>query len=564
MSSKIRVLSDLEINKIAAGEVIENPASVVKELVENAIDASADDILVEIKSGGRQLIRVSDNGVGMGRDDALLSLERHATSKIRSADEIAGIATMGFRGEALPSIASISKFSLLSSDGECGTLIVVDGGKIRSVKSATREKGTTIEVGTLFFNVPVRRKFQRSPAFDASEIVRWVRLLAMAHPAIRFRLIHNQKMELNLAAQPDRMSRVRDAFASQGFDELLGVEESFESMSVVGAVGGPLNHRGNRKEQLLFVNGRVVSSPLVTQIVKDAYGLSLPTGRHPVWVLFVTVPGTFFDINVHPQKLTVRLRQDEAIRSLVFSGVDKALRKRTQAPVAPSLEDTAPPPMRWEQRSVKQGSYRYQEPVTEPTPLVRAVDVIGFFDRWILVRGDTVPELEGLAGSLGFIHQGRMQRRILYERYLQQIRSSCVSSQRLLLPQKCQVSGEIPEGLEDYGIEITRQESGEVELLAVPSLFMDADWGQLIQDMIDDGQLEIQKLAKRLASNSGATNRTITAAEASHLIGQLLECDNIFDDPDGQPIWTSASVNQIQSLARQGGSIARAIPKTHG
>lgn len=199
MSSKIRVLSDDTINKIAAGEVIENPASVVKELAENSLDSGATEITVEIREGGRQLIRITDNGCGMSSDDALLCLERHATSKLKNVDDIEEIATMGFRGEAIPSIASISKFTLFSRpnhveiDGQPGTMVIVDGGKILKCCSVECAKGTTIEVKSLFFNVPVRKKFQRSPAYDAAEICRIVTLLALANPEIKFQLISNQE-----------------------------------------------------------------------------------------------------------------------------------------------------------------------------------------------------------------------------------------------------------------------------------------------------------------------------------------------------------------------------------
>ncbi len=204
MRQTIQVLDEDTINKIAAGEVIENPASVVKELVDNSIDAGAQEIMVEIKGGGRQLIRVSDDGKGMTREEALLSLERHATSKIQKVDDINLLNTMGFRGEAIPSIASISKFTLLTSmDGVRGTLVLVDGGKRVSVADAARSQGTTIEVKNLFFNVPVRKKFQRSPATDAQNVQQMLSSLALANPEIQFRLIHNQKTLLRTERRGD-------------------------------------------------------------------------------------------------------------------------------------------------------------------------------------------------------------------------------------------------------------------------------------------------------------------------------------------------------------------------
>ena len=221
-SSKIRVLDEHTINKMAAGEVIESPASVVKELVENSLDAQATDICVEIKSGGRQLIRVTDNGCGMNPDDALLCLERHATSKIKEVEDIQSIFTMGFRGEAIPSIASISKFILLTCAQEGkGTLLIVEGGKIIQCGEAVRSQGTTIEVKSLFFNVPVRKKFQKSPAYDANEILKIITILSLGHPHVKFQMIDNEKsvLQTGMPIETDFKEQMKDRIAT-----VLGAE----------------------------------------------------------------------------------------------------------------------------------------------------------------------------------------------------------------------------------------------------------------------------------------------------------------------------------------------------
>ncbi|CUI15761.1 methyl-directed mismatch repair (MMR) protein, mutL [Candidatus Protochlamydia naegleriophila] len=338
-SSKIRVLSDQAINQIAAGEVIENPASVVKELVENSIDAGSTDICIEIQGGGRQLIRISDNGSGMFPDDALLSLERHATSKIREAGDIQDILTMGFRGEAIPSIASISKFTLLtcpqSEDKSLtGTLILVDGGRILSHSPAARSPGTTIEVKSLFFNVPVRRKFQRSPNYDTQEIVKIITSLALGHPTIQFELISDQKSLLKTppishdnSFQDLLFKRIECLLGKEFASALCPVSFSQAPYELQGFIGLPSVHKPNRTGQYLFINQRAVYSPLIGVAVREGYGTMLGTNRYPVFILHLNLPGAFLDVNVHPQKKEVRLRQEQKLKETLIEAVQSALRQ---------------------------------------------------------------------------------------------------------------------------------------------------------------------------------------------------------------------------------------------
>lgn len=354
MPSKIRVLNDHTINKIAAGEVIENPASVVKELVENSIDAQAKDICIEIKGGGRQLIRVSDDGCGMIADDALLCLERHATSKIRDVEDIHTIMTMGFRGEAIPSIASISKFMLLTcpqpesahqnieptephpvpnTEPHIGTMVIVDGGKIISCSPAARSPGTTIEVKSLFFNVPVRRKFLKSPAFDSNEILKTLSLIALGYPNIKFQLINDGKnllstsLEESTAFDNIRNIRVESVLGQEYLQNTIRIHRESNGISVDGLIGLPNYTRHNRTGQFLFINNRGVFSPLVAYAVKEGYGTSLPAGRHPVFVLHLSIDGTLVDVNVHPQKREVRLRQEQLLKDLIIKAIQQALQQ---------------------------------------------------------------------------------------------------------------------------------------------------------------------------------------------------------------------------------------------
>lgn len=334
MVAKIRVLSEQTINEIAAGEVIENPASVVKELVENALDAGASEIAIEIRGGGRQLISVVDNGSGMSSDDALLCLERHATSKIRESADIFEISTMGFRGEAMPSIASISKFTLLTAEEgrEEGTLILVEGGRLVSCGGAVRSRGTTVEVKQLFFNVPVRKKFQRSPAYDSQEIERICTAVALGHPYVSFQLISNQELLWRTASPATTVShadamaaRIRTLLGSDIGASLSPLEVESEGLKLTGFVGLPHLHRPNRSGQYLLINGRWVTAPFLSYCIKEGYGTLLPANRHPLFILALELPPGTVDVNVHPQKREVRFLQESKLRELVRRGIAEAL-----------------------------------------------------------------------------------------------------------------------------------------------------------------------------------------------------------------------------------------------
>lgn len=359
-TSRIRVLNDQTINKIAAGEVIENPASVVKELVENSLDAGATQICVEIQEGGRQLIRVSDDGHGMSSDDALLCLERHATSKIREVEDIEDLLTMGFRGEAIPSIAAISKLTLLTcprseaEKKEEGTLVIVEGGRLLSCASAPRSSGTTIEVKSLFFNVPVRRKFQKSPSFDTQEIVKMLGLLALAYPTVQFELISDQKSLLKTPLISSSLSfqellgrRLECVLGKEYSNDLIPLKFQQDPYDLVGYLGSPSSHRPNRTGQHLFINQRLVISPFIASAIREGYSTMLPNHRYPIFALHLRMPGSLLDVNVHPQKKEVRLRQEFQLKEALIQAVQTAL-CQGQTHCSPLIsEDTTLVPPFW-------------------------------------------------------------------------------------------------------------------------------------------------------------------------------------------------------------------------
>lgn len=335
--SKIRVLSDHIANQIAAGEVVERPASVAKELVENAIDAGARRLTVDFEAGGRRLLRVVDDGEGMIRDDCLLAFERHATSKISKAEDLAAIGTLGFRGEALASIASVAKVELVSTtaDAAAGTRVTIEGGRMRDVKDAAHPRGTTVAVRDLFFNVPARRKFLRSEATESFHLTNLITHYALAHPEISFTLTNNGREILRAPEAKDLRERAYQIFGEQFLENLLAVDGGHDQVvRVRGYVSAPRDRRTSRDSQYLFVNGRFVRDRLIGRALSEGYRSILPHGVYPAALLFLETPLEEVDVNVHPAKTEVRFRRPAAVADAVRESIRSALASGGYAPSA--------------------------------------------------------------------------------------------------------------------------------------------------------------------------------------------------------------------------------------
>lgn len=326
--SKIRLLPDHVANQIAAGEVVERPASVAKELVENAIDAGAKHISIDVEAGGRRLLKVADDGEGMVRDDALLAFERHATSKIAKSEDLNSISTLGFRGEALASIASVARVELITrvDDATAATRVVIEGGRMRDVKDAAHPRGTTIIVRDLFFNVPARRKFLRSEATESFHLTNLVTHYSLAHPEIAFTLTNNGREVLRAAAALDLRERAYQIFGAEFLDNLLEVTGSHAQVArVSGYISAPRDRRTSRDAQYLFVNGRFVRDRLIGRALSEGYRAILPHGVYPAALLFIETPLEEVDVNVHPAKTEVRFRRSAAVADAVREAVRDGL-----------------------------------------------------------------------------------------------------------------------------------------------------------------------------------------------------------------------------------------------
>ncbi len=418
----IRVLNEGTINQIAAGEVIEGPASVVKELVENSLDAGARKIWIEIRGGGFQLIQVADDGAGMNRDDAILCFERHATSKIATIEDLNKLSSMGFRGEALASIAAVAKVDLVTAEeGKDATHVEVEGGAIRGAGPASRSRGTTLSVRSLFYNVPARKKFQKSASATTSEIHKLLFSLALAHPEIGFELTVNDTLLLSVDPEDDfsllsnldqRIDRVFDASFLQGRRPLSASQDGYH---LTGWIGSPADDRINRAGQYLFINRRVALSPLVSTAVKTGYGQRLNERRYPIFALHLTVPPEEIDVNVHPQKREVRFQKEEWLKSFIMKAVHEAFHEKIAPP--PSFQEIPSQPL-------TPFPLRFREEPA-PTTWIEEPTVIGLTLHYLLLDASSVGRGEGIV----WVHLKKA-----YEKIVLQTKIPEGASQGLLIP----------------------------------------------------------------------------------------------------------------------------------
>lgn len=571
MGSHIRLLDEDTINKIAAGEVIENPASVVKELVENALDAGAQHLTVEIRGGGRSLIRVTDDGCGMIPDDALLCLERHATSKIRSIEDLSASSTMGFRGEALSSIAAVSKLSLLTSphsdQGE-GTLILVEGGRLVKCCSAARSQGTTLEVKSLFYNVPVRQRFQRSPSHDQAEILKVMTRLALGYPAVRMELLADEKP---LLQAPESLSksplealreRISQVLGKEFARSLLPVQQEQGTLCMVAFFSPPLLNRPNRTGQYLFINRRSVVSMALSAMVRESYGTALPSQRYPLFVLHFDLPADLVDANVHPRKLEVRLREENRLRTFLRQGVESSL---TQASLM--KEEARPLPfivhendLPWEIPSTN--------PQTEPLPEIPVrrslpsrpselpfaheaalkISVLATVPGYMVAKVDSGTPLPLFPpAELVVVDQRAAHSRVLFEQLDANTPLSFQESQGLLTPLSIELS--TPEAmrllqqiddLKKMGFLVRPFGSTTFLVDAIPALVAQEDAPSLLLSLIADlDDSSTPRVAARQAEAAERAalppGRKLSCFEAQNLLDKLLKCRLPYQSPRGRP-----------------------------
>jgi DNA mismatch repair protein MutL len=485
MTSKITVLPGDVVNRIAAGEVVERPAAVVKELVENAIDAGATRVSVDVEQAGRRLIRVTDNGGGMASDEAALAFHRHATSKIRTEADLFTIQTMGFRGEALPSIAAVSKVRLVTvaAGAPVGTEIRLDAGALVKQRDTAAAPGTTIDVSDLFYNTPARKKFLKSPATELGHVCQAVQRQALAFPAIHFRLSHDGHAVSDYPSARSLRERVQQVYGEALVDACAEVDEEDGALYLAGLACRPLAATGSRTPQDLFVNRRWVKNSAIAHAVYEGYGTYLARGRHPRFVLALTVDSRHVDVNVHPTKREVRFSDQERVHEWVRSRIQAVVRpasapsRITAEYPLPAAGTLSPPP------SLVETAAEPAQPYLPSVDLeVRPMGQIA--NRYLLAQiGDEVQ----------IVDQHTAHERVLFERLTAQFDAGAIASQHALLPQMVELSaGEAVtvrahrEDLRRLGFEVEEFGRGTVVVRAMPALVAQSDPQALLRSMVED------------------------------------------------------------------------------
>jgi DNA mismatch repair protein MutL len=593
----IRVLDDSLINRIAAGEVVERPASVVKELIENAIDAGASSISVAIDDGGKRLIRVSDDGSGMDRNDALLALERHATSKLHRADDLDAIATLGFRGEALPSIAAVSRFLMRTAarDGE-GTDIEVRGGRIVSVRESGASRGTSIEVASLFFNVPARRKFLKSEATELSHVVRLVTRHALARPALRFALEHAGRKILDVPRAPSLEERAGRVLGHAAADRLVPFHLEREGAVARGLAGRPVDAAPRRDVQYVFVNGRAVQDRTLSHALFEAYGNTVPRERFPAVVLFVEIDPTVVDVNVHPQKLEVRFARPREVHDLVRDAVAEALGGER---AVPRFAELRPRVAAGEPREVAEAVARYLARHADPgalrtTPLPGREEgeaattapslerdphpaAPASEERGLLDEGSAVP-LAQLRNSyviaedrdgLVIVDQHAAHERILFERFLAEAEANRVETQPLLFPLTIELPPHervlLEEEIEEFrrlGFHVDPFGGDAVRIEAVPAVVAELDAVTILRELIGEAArarsatAAAAPLRHRLVTTAACKaaikiRRRLSHDEMRELLEALMRCSSPTTCPHGRPVVFRLSLSDVERAFRR-------------
>jgi DNA mismatch repair protein MutL len=575
--NRIRLLPEHVANQIAAGEVVERPAAVVKELVENALDADAHRITVTIKNGGRSQVSVADDGWGMSRDDALLALERHATSKIAKAEDLASISSLGFRGEAIPSIAAVSRFTLTTRERGTlsGTQIEIAGGKILAVREAGAAEGTTVEVRNLFFNLPARRKFLRSVPTETAHCEHVVTLCALAHPGVAFRLVMDDREVFNLAPTDRLVDRLRELYGAQLAGQLVPVQWEHADVRVAGFVGKPGVSRADRRQQHVFINGRPVDSRGISFALQEGYHTALMRGQYPVTFIFLTLDPALVDVNIHPTKREVRFRDEQSVRQAVIEAVRHAVEPKgtTAAPLPVSVgrDEFAPgehatglpavgmarPPLVL-RPTVEPAARPYQE--TMPLPEVpteeqgnwRVLGVIG--QLYVLVESP-----EGLV----LMDQHAAHERVLFEKMLRELKTAAAPAQKLLLPVTLELDARDAvflkanlATLQKLGIGLS--EFGDKTFLvdALPPYFPMADVAQMFRNIVDElrqvgeevhvRRLTEDKIATTVCRHAVKAHDPLAGAELRSLLQQLHQCELPYTCPHGRPTMIQFSYAELE------------------
>ncbi len=575
--SVIKILPENLVNQIAAGEVVERPSSVVKELVENSIDAGSSRILVDVKDGGKGFVKITDNGCGMSRADLELALQRHATSKISSEADLWRIKTMGFRGEALASIASVSKMTIKSKPaGDVGGAVIeCNGGEIVTASEVGMSDGTVIEVFDLFFNTPARQKYLKRESTEFGQITSVMNNIALANPSIAFKLMHNGKVVFDLAPVTDLISRVRDVFGVATSEAMIPVFYGGSSFQIEGFVGKPALSRSTTKHQYFFVNGRYIQHFVLAHSIKSAFHSMLMENKKPVFVINITIDPSLIDVNVHPRKLEVRFEDQQRMIRTMYSCVKAALEKESLTPLGITE------------------SKRYMSdkfPVSEPKGDVK--DAISFTKDFLSERDTQQIQQTSLPTSISeekedglmkaisqvsesyivaqdqtglvLIDQHAAHERVRYEQLMDQYENEQKAVQPLLVPLQIEFSGEEVDVIErnkavfdGLGFDIEPFGGNTFVVNGVPSFLSGEDAEGVIKDVLDDILNEskpsrvqgFEEMINYMSCRSAIKfGQKLSLGEMQVLIDDMSKLKRPYTCPHGRPTMISLTLSELEKM----------------
>ena len=603
----IKLLEKKVADKIAAGEVVDRPLSVVKELVENSIDAGADAVVVEIKKGGKTYIRVSDTGCGINADEVTTAFKRHATSKITEAEDLDSIRTLGFRGEALASIAAVSRTELITktADAKTGTSITVEGGETAGISAIGCDSGTTVIVRDLFYNVPARYKFMKSDSAEAGLITEFVSQMALAYPDIRFKLINNEAIQFLTQGRGDRYNSILTIYSKDIGKSLVPVEYENGEMKLEGYVSNVGESRNSRKNQIFFVNGRVVSSKVMDTAVKNAYKERLFMGRFPIAFLFLAVKPDTLDVNIHPNKKEIRFDDEKSVELFVTEAIKQALatkeaaptvnvqerspekpvnkapaaEKQTERPAAvqkPEQEPKPEPqkviiaekPEKGNQLNIKEllSTMREESEIRENTGIIKPAVSRPFEFSTLTIKGSVFATyiIAEYDSDMYLIDQHAAHERIFYEKLIKQFETEEKLHQPVLMP----AIFTLPVTVTDdqwldvlSGMGYTIEPFGErtYRITEIPMFMELSEAENFVKDFISSideetdlkSQKTLDKLASKACKSAVKGNDNLNDAEIAQLIKDLEACDNPFSCPHGRPTFIRLGRYQIERMFKR-------------
>ena len=573
--TKIRVMDDTLASQVAAGEVVESPASIVKELIENSIDAGAESIDIIIERGGKALVKVIDDGVGMNKPDAVLSIERHATSKLLNKNDLNNISTYGFRGEALPSIASVSDFKLTTTfrGNDIGTEITIKGGKLIAVNECGSKSGSQVEIRSLFYNVPARKKFLKSDSVEFSRIEKVVLTSAISTPNIAYTLYHGKRLAIKVAKSDNLKNRIHDIFGSELSDELLKLEQSEDKdISVSGFVTKPGCNFNKRKLQYIFVNGRAVKSTAINIAVNDAYSGLIDKGHHPALFLFIEANPNEIDVNIHPTKQEIKFNHIIRVQKLITNSIIECIKKDLDGggnidvsiPCSRVLNDQDSVDSENNQiEDIYDESLELLEVSTELFPSKNEIKesnspkykIHGLLkDRFVLIETE-----EGLM----IMSKRSAHERVLYESALNEFKAEkLMPIQKLLVPISLDLESDefefifsYEDKLKNLGFIFEKFGGNTIKLDGVPAFFktksIEVCFRSIVSRMLDGGfksarDLSMEELISGVAVMTSQYFDSKSLIELQNLLENLLNCEMPYVDTRGRPTLYQISYKEIE------------------